>query len=86
MTTTPVLKLPAGFDEFKHPETRPQTISSRQIKRWLEHWWGGVNADTHLRDLVQSGALVPVKSPFKHKRMFDTEAVLRWALENGAAR
>lgn len=92
-TCPQTVKLPPGYEEFANEATRPRTVTSRQLKRWMCFWWGGENVeesgfnpDTYLHSLVTSGQLVPVPSPFKHKRMFDTEAVLRWALENGAGR
>lgn len=79
-----VLKLPPGFEEYQNPGHRPLTVSSAHVKEWLRFWWGGVNADTYLEALVRSGQLMPVESPFRHKRFFGTEAVLSWALANGA--
>lgn len=85
MNSPRILKLPPGFDEYQNESTRPRRVSGSHVKVWLRFWWGGINPDTYLRTLVQSGQLVPVDhSPFRRKRMFVTEDVLRWAMENGA--
>lgn len=79
------LKLPAGFEVYEDPALRPLNVSSAHVKEWLRFWWGGVNADTYLEQLVKTSILVPMPSPFRHKRFFSTEAVLSWAIANGAA-
>jgi hypothetical protein len=85
-TISPVLKLPPGFDEYTDPARRPQCVSGGQLVKWIEFWWGGTTGSSYLNTLVKTGQLVVEPSPFKHKRMFDTEKVFRWALENGAGR
>jgi hypothetical protein len=82
---TQILKLPPGFDEYEQPDSRPRRVSSKHVKVWLGFWWGGINADSYLRTLVKTGQLTPVDAPFGHKLMFDTDAVLVWAMKSGAA-
>ena len=92
MTTTPLprivqvkpISLPAEYAAFADPDNRPGRVSSRQVKDWIRHWWPDTNADSFLNDLVATGVLSPVRTPFKHKRYFETNAVLVWAAANGA--
>ena len=80
-----ILKLPPGFSEYEQPESRPRRVSSAHVKIWLAYWWGGINAETYLRSLVRTGQLTPVPGPFKRRHIFDTDAVICWAMSNGAA-